>query len=143
MPEDGLAGLFWDDTPIPKPPKKQQEKRTPPEQTWLDHLPGLEEARAFPVELLSYDDLVRISQEIEELIVDVEVFSNYFLAVFTHVKSGKVFWLDSSLPECWRGLRWILENCLTVGFNSLSYDLTICYCVCAGMGWRIKDVSVL
>ena len=67
MPSNPVEGLFWDATPPPPKPKKTQEKRTPPEQTWLDHLPGLEEARAFPVELLSYDDLVRISQEVEEL----------------------------------------------------------------------------
>jgi hypothetical protein len=133
MPRNPVEGLFWDDTPPPKPEKVQREKRTPPEQTWLDHLPGLEEARAFPVQFLTYDDLLRISRDVEELIVDVEVFPNYFLAVFTHVVSGKIFYLDSKTPQMTDGLRWILSNCLTVGFNSISYDLTICYLICDGV----------
>ena len=142
MPRNPVEGLFWNDTPIPKPEKVQREKRTPPEQTWLDHLPGLEEARAFPVKLLTPDDLLRISADVEELIVDVEVFQNYFLAVFTHVVSGKVFYLDSKTPQMADGLRWILSNCLTVGFNSITYDLTICYLICDGVEEDIvKDAS--
>lgn len=132
MPRNPIEGLFWDDRPPPPKEKIQREKRTPPEQTWLDHLPGLEEAREFPVKFLTYEDLLDISERVEELIVDVEVFLNYFLAVFTHVKSGKVFYLDSKTPAMAEGLRWILANCLTVGFNSISYDLTICYFACAG-----------
>jgi len=142
MPRNPVEGLFWDDTPPPPKEKIQREKRTPPEQTWLDHLPGLEEARAFPVELLTYEELLDISVKQEELIVDVEVFSNYFLAVFTHVTSGKVFYLDSTQSEYKHGLRWIMANCLTIGFNSISYDLTICYCVCEGLSTEfVKEIS--
>jgi len=142
MPKNPVEGLFWNDIPPPKPEKVQQEKRTPPAQTWIDHLPGLEEARAFPVEFLTYQDLLDIKESRDELIVDVEVFSNYFLAVFTHVVSGKVFYLDSKTPEMKEGLQWILSNCLTVGFNSIDYDLTICYFVCAGkVESTLKDVS--
>jgi hypothetical protein len=142
MPKNPVEGLFWDDTPPPPKEKIQREKRTPPEQTWLDHLPGLEEAQAFPIELLSYEELAGIAERQEELIVDVEVFENYFLAVFTHIISGKVFWLDSRTPGLTIALRWILENCLTVGFNSISYDLTICYFVCADKSTEtLKEIS--
>lgn len=142
MPRNPVEGLFWDDTPPPPKEKVQREKRSPPEQTWVDHLPGLDEARRFPVELLTHDDLSEIALLQDELILDVEVFENYFLAVFTHMKTGKVFYLDSASPELIPALRWILENCLTTGFNSLSYDMTICYFVCAGKSTAtLKQVS--
>jgi hypothetical protein len=142
MPRNPVEGLFWDDTPPPPKERVQREKRTPPERHWLDHLPGLEEARAFPVEMLSYVELLGISEREEELIIDVEVFENYFLAVFTHVLTGKVLYLDSDTPGMVEGLRWILEKCLTVGFNSLSYDMTICYLACAGKAeWVLKEAS--
>jgi hypothetical protein len=142
MPLNPVEGLFWDDTPPPPKEKVVREKRTPPSQTWLDDLPGLDEAIAFPVEILTYEELLGISQRQEELIVDVEVFENYFLVVFTHVKSGKVFWMDSDTEGMTLGLYWILSNCLTVGFNSLTYDMTICFAACADKPtWHLKQIS--
>lgn len=144
MPLNPVEGLFWNDTPVPKPPKAEREKRTPPEQTWVNDLPGLEEAQAFPIEILTYEELMGIKEREEGLILDVEVFENYFLAVFTHVVSGKVFFLDPYINNMAEGLRWILSNCLTIGFNSINYDLTICYFACAGASTEIlKEVSDL
>lgn len=131
------VGFFWDDTPPPAPPKAEKQKRTPPEPTWLspDYLPGLEEARRFPVKVMTVDELIAAAQAKEELIVDVEVYPNYFLACFTSVKTGWVFYveeisgvskLDTNL------LGWILTTFTTVGFNSLNFDLPICYLAAAG-----------
>lgn len=126
------VGFFWDDTPPPKPPPKEKLKRTPPEPTWLnpDYLPGLEEARQFPVHVMSIEELISAQRAQEELIVDVECYPNYFLALFTSVQTGWVFYL-----EFWEGgpkldvnlLGWIMSSFKTIGFNSLNYDTTMVY----------------
>jgi hypothetical protein len=142
MPRNPIEGLFWDDRPPPPKPKIERIKRSPPEQTWLNNLPYLEEALAFPVEILTYEELLGISERQEELIIDTEVFENYFLVVFTHVKTNKVFWLDSKTSGMNLGLYWILSNCLTVGFNSLSYDMMICFAACSGRTTEhLKQIS--
>jgi hypothetical protein len=127
------VGFFWDDTPPPKPPPKTPERRTPPAPTWLspDYLPGLEEALAFPVRVMSDAELQIAQSRREVLINDDEVYVNFFVAAFRSKQTGSV-----SLVECYgehatlsgtdrAKLRWILENFQTEGFNSLSYDMTI------------------
>jgi hypothetical protein len=131
------VGFFWDDTPPPKPEKAEKAKRTPPEATWLrpDYLPGLEEARRFPVHVMSHEELVLAAVNHEELVVDTEVYKNYFLAMFTSLVTGHVFYveeiaggprLDANM------LGWVLSNFKTIGFNSLNYDMTVCYLAVAG-----------
>ena len=131
------VGFFWNDTPPPRI-VKEQPKREPPEPTWLDpsYLPGLEEARAFPVKVLSIDELVTLASRGDHFIVDVEVYPNYFLAVFTHVLSGAVFYLEeidgvSKLDT--QMFTWILTTLTSIGFNSLSFDLPICTLAAAGL----------
>ena len=79
MRKDAI-GFFWNDEPPPKPPKAEKAKKMAPPPLWLspDYLPGLEEARAFPVTVMSNQDLHAAAARGEELIVDVEVYSNYF-----------------------------------------------------------------
>lgn len=139
MPRNDAVGFFWDDTPPPKPPKAEKPKRVPPKPTWLleDYLPGLEEARRFPVHVMTQDELIRAASAGEELVVDAEIFANYILFVFTSVKTGHVFYLEE-----WTGgppmdrnmLGWILSTFLTIGFNSLGFDMTMAYMAVAGLG---------
>lgn len=131
------AGFFWDDTPPPKPPKAEKAKRIPPDPTWLDpsYLPGLEEARLFPVHVMSIAELSMAAANREELIVDVESYYNYFLVCFTSVQTGNVFYLEAiagvSKLDC-NLLLWILMNFVTIGFNSLSYDMPVLYIAADG-----------
>jgi len=69
-----MAGMFWDDTPPPKPPPKEKIKRTPPEPVWLrpDYLPGLEEALAFNVDHFTDEELVAAAIAKERLVYDIE-----------------------------------------------------------------------
>lgn len=131
------VGFFWNDTPPPRI-VKEQPKREPPEPTWLDpsYLPGLEEARAFPVKVLSIDELVTLASKGEHFIIDVEVYPNYFLAVFTHVLSGAVFYLeeiDGVNKLDTQMFTWILTTLTSIGFNSISYDMPICTLAAAGL----------
>ena len=66
MARADMAGLFWDDTPPPKPPKKEKDKRSPPERTWErpDYLPNYEEALAFNIEVM--DDMAFL-EDLESL----------------------------------------------------------------------------
>ena len=59
MARKDMAGFFWNDTPPPKPPKAEKEKRTPPERTWEapDYLPGLAEAQAFDIPIYTDQEL--------------------------------------------------------------------------------------
>jgi hypothetical protein len=131
------VGFFWDDTPPPKPPKAEAEKRTPPEPVWLkpDYLPYLEEAKAFDVHVMTVEELVDAGARREELCADVEAFPNYFLICFTSMTTGHVFYLEEidGVSKLDRNLLgWILSNFTTIGFNSLNYDMTLLYLAVAG-----------
>lgn len=131
------VGFFWDDRPAPKPPKAEKEKRVPPVATWLspNYLPGLEEALRFPVHVMSSEELMRAYVNKEELVVDVECYPNYFLAMFTSVKTGAVYYLEEVMggPRIDTNLLgWILSSFTTVGFNSNNYDLTVLFLAVAG-----------
>lgn len=124
---DDSVGLFWDDTPPPKPPKKEKEKRQPPNPVWLapDYLPGLAEALAWPVEMMTAHELNHARVAREELLTDVECYRNYFLVTFTNLVTGKV-----ALEEMHVGavlnydrLRYLMEKFTIVTFNGISYDV--------------------
>ena len=146
MARNDSVGFFWDDTPPPKPPKKEKEKRQPPEAVWLrpDYLPGLEEARRFPVEIMSVEDLVAARVKREELITDVECYRNYFLAVFTNIVTGKVAYVEmyDGHPLDTQKLRWLLEAFTIVTFNGISYDIPMCEMAVGGLTTgKLKEMS--
>lgn len=132
------VGFFWDDTPPPKPEKAEKVRRQPPEAVWLrpDYLPGLEEARAFPVHVMTASELFAASERRDELLLDVECFPNYFLVCFTSVRTGHVFYLetwDGGPPLDCNMLGWIISTFTTIGFNSREYDLWMCFLATAGV----------
>lgn len=140
------VGLFWDDTPPPKAPKAEALKRIPPEPHWLkdDYLPGLAEAQSFPIGIMTEDELVEACLRREELILDTEVYGNYFLAMFLNYKTGKVYFLEKHGNEPFNAakLNFILTNFTTVGFNSLNYDLIVCSLALTGARTQlIKQMS--
>lgn len=59
------------------------------------------------------------------LIVDSESYLNYFLIAFKCVNTGKIIRLESGEELSFnpRMLSWILHNYMTVGFNSIKYDI--------------------
>jgi hypothetical protein len=128
-------GFFWEDMPVVKVAKAPPEKKKPPVRTWEapDYLPGLEEALAFNVPLLTVEELVTASAD-EELIFDVEVYPNYFLASFASLRTGKVICFEQSpwATVDTKLFTWVLENLCTVGFHSKTYDLTIAALAAAG-----------
>lgn len=134
MRNDAL-GFFWEDLPVVKKAAKEVVKRTPPERTWErpDYLPGLDEALTFNVPELTIADLLCTSAD-EELMFDVEVYGNYFLASFESKLTGKVMcfelspWKDIDLFN----FDWVLRNFCIVSFNGIKYDLTIAALVLAG-----------
>lgn len=126
MRADAL-GFFWRDEP-PKPKEKSEKpKRTPPDPVWLkpDYLPGLDEAKQFPVSLMTDADIVSAAMRKERLIFDTECYSNYFLAAFTSLVTGKVvyFEMTPSKPLDINRFGWVMQNFTTVGFYSNNYDL--------------------
>jgi len=128
MRTDSL-GLFWEDRPPPPKEKKEKPKCRPPEPVWLkpDYLPGLQEAKRFPVALMSNEELYQAVTLKDPLLFDIEVYPNYFLASFRSFNTGKVIYFEAidKIEFDIEKLRWILESGFTVGFNSLNYDLPI------------------
>jgi hypothetical protein len=134
------VGFFWDDTPPPKPPKAEKEKRTPPEPIWLadDYLPGLDEALRFPPHVMSIEELAMAKVRGDELVYDTESYADYWLAMFTSLTTGHVTYV-----ECVDGqpldrdslmrLQWLLTNFRTSGFYSLNYDNTMSALALAGL----------
>lgn len=128
-----LQGLFW-----AIDPPKSKESRQPPEPVWLspDYLPGLAEARAFNVPLMtSYDDLQLAQRNGEQLICDIEEFQNYFLAAFTSMETGKCWYVEfqTTIGETDRlWLYWVLHNFQIVTFNGNGFDIPILALALAG-----------
>lgn len=128
------VGFFWNDAPIPKPPRPEKEKRQPPERTWerADYLPGIEEARQWPV--LMFNEYALMSEIGGELIFDIECYQNYFQVGFMSLKTGRVmlFALTPTQPMDLQRLRWVCDNFTLVGFNSKNYDIPMLSFACDG-----------
>lgn len=142
-------GLFWEDLPPVKPPKVEKVKRQPPNPTWNhpDHLPGLYEALAFRVELLTDADLFRMQGK--PLVFDIECYENYFLAAFRCPDTRKCvyFELGPGIQLNTGKLSWILHNFQIIGFNSKNYDIPITTLAIAGFGnnilkWATNEIIV-
>lgn len=71
-----------------------------------------------PVQYLTDQELIEGAGG--TLIVDVELFKNYFFIGFKCIKRNKYYVLE--LPFNVRQLSWILHNYTTVGFNSIKFD---------------------
>jgi hypothetical protein len=114
-------GLFWQDKPPEPKVKKESEKRAPPEPTWLreDYLPGLEEARLFPVPLMTDEDIWIASVNKDRFVFDTEVYRNYFLAAFRSLATGKVLFFERCAYNNFDNakLAWVMKNITTIGFN--------------------------
>lgn len=130
------VGFFWDDTPPPKAPKKEQPKRAPPERTWEspEYLPGLVEAIAFKVPQFEDWELAIAAVKREKLVFDIEVYENYFLVAFTSFVSGKVIYFERTANHDfdYDKLAWIVQRFCLVSFNGNSYDIPILSLALAG-----------
>lgn len=143
---DPLPG-FWSAPPKPKKPEKP--KAQPPERTWErpDYLPGLREALAWTPDLMGPADLVAACNGREPMILDCEVYSNYFLCAVTSFATGKVCYFEKTFShetgteEIYNSvtdgvdfdtLLWILQRFLVVTFNGNYYDLPMLALALAG-----------
>lgn len=135
MRKDAI-GLFWQDFAKEKPPKVEKEKRQPPPRTWEDpsYLPGLAEAMAFNIPMFTRETLVLAAVRGDELLMDCEVYPNYFQCAFMSYHTGEVidFIATPDHPLNVVGLRWALETFCTVGFNTIAFDNVILGVALAG-----------
>lgn len=134
------VGLFWEDVAPVKPPKKVKPKSIPPEPIWLlpDYLPGLSEARAMKLDMLSDEGLTTAWLTRERFVFDIESYPNWWFIAFKSLASGKVFFFEligentALTPDECRKLNWVMTNLTTVGFNSRGYDEPISAVAAAG-----------
>lgn len=127
-----LQGLFW-----AIDPPKSNDKREAPDPVWLspDYLPGLAEARAFNVPLMTFEELIQAQARREQLVCDIEEFQNYFLAAFTSMETGKCWFVEfqTSIAEADRAwLHWVLHNFQIVTFNGNAFDVPLLALALAG-----------
>lgn len=124
-------GFFWADLPPPPKEKKEAVKRVAPEPVWLrdDYLPGLEEALQFPVEMMTDIDIMVAQQTRDPLMLDVEVYPNYFCAIFKSYNTGRVTVFEMTengeLSFDVAKFLWMMKNCLLVTFNGIHFDIPI------------------
>lgn len=121
-------GFFWED--LPKIKKVSvKEKVEPPPPVWLEpgYLPGLEEALAFNVPIMSHEEIIQARANRETLVFDVESYWNYFCISFRSMETGKAIFFEQTeeKPLQTEAVRWVMQNFLVVGFNSRNYDLPI------------------
>lgn len=145
---DDNIGLFWHDIVKVKGPRKgPPPKRTPPPRTWEgpDYLPGLEEAKRFPVNVWTVDELKQAAKAKDILKCDIEVYKNYFLVAFLSYNTGSVFYLEMADVGSRINrelLLWILNNFLIVTFNGRMFDIPVLSCALAGLDClELKQVS--
>jgi hypothetical protein len=129
-------GFFWEDLPPEPKEKKEKIKRTPPERTWEhpDYLPGLYEALSFQVE--QFDDYSLYQAKGGQLVLDIECYSNYFLAAFRCVQTRKLVYFELSEATGFKmdygKLEWVLHNFTIITFNGNWYDVPIATLALAG-----------
>src|SRR4051812_43548051 len=113
MRADAL-GLWWGDEPVIKAPAAPQGRRTPPKPVWLapDYLPGLAEARAFNVHVLTDVELMAAHAAGERFVFDTECYSNYWCIAFMSIKTGHVAYFEQTLdhPLDINRVGWIMTN---------------------------------
>lgn len=124
-------GIFWDDIPPPKERAAAKVKRAAPEPVWLrdDYLPNLEESKRFPAQRLNFADIAISLSRKQPYAVDVEVYQNYFLAMFTNLVTGAVWFTEMSdtinatldIPT----MTHLLDNAVLYSFNGMNYDMPI------------------
>lgn len=135
MRKDSI-GFFWQDLPPVKAPKKEKPKCIPPERTWerSDYLPGLEEARRFPVQQFEDYELAIAAAKGERLVFDIECYENYFLISFMSVISGKVIYFERTSNHTFNShkLSWLVHAFCLVSFNGINYDVPILALALAG-----------
>lgn len=129
-------GFFWQDLPPEKKAKVEKVKRTPPPRDWEkpDYLPGLKEALSFNVPMFDSDTLFMACLNREKLVFDIEIYPNYFLAAFASLETGRVIYFESThmTQLDTQGLSFVLHNFLTIGFNSIPFDLPMAALAIAG-----------
>lgn len=134
---DDTCGLFWDDTPPPKPPSAEKIKRIAPDRTWEapDYLPNLDAALRFDVPLLTDYDLTLGLYNRERFVFDIECYPNYFLCAFKSLATGKVTYVErydndpqgltiATILDA-KKYHWLIHNFLVVSFNGNGYDVPI------------------
>lgn len=139
------VGLFWEEQFEVKE-KKEKEKIVPPEPFWLepDYLPFYEEAKSAKFIEFTDDELIEAAQQGDVLTVDCECYPNYFLAAFKSKSRQRVltFELTTEQAPDLAKLEWVLKNFLTIGFNTINYDLILLAMLLAGYNNnRLKDAS--
>jgi hypothetical protein len=140
------TGIFWDDSPPPKPPKAEKPKRMAPDPVWLrhDYLPNLDEAVSFPVKVQTFGDVALAVARKQHYAVDVEVYHNYFLACCTNLTDGSVWFTEIGEGFQFNAntLKYILNNCVIYTFNGINYDMPMLALALAGCTTeQIKEAS--
>lgn len=137
MRKDAI-GFWWEDLPPEPKQKKEAIVREAPDPVWRrdDYLPNLDEALAFPVEYASYDEIMEAKEAKDWFLFDIEIYPNYFCAIFRSYKTGKVLLFEEDLEGSAfmdRNLfKWCLENLTVATFNGINFDLPLCAMLCGG-----------
>lgn len=142
------VGLFWDDTPPPKPEKAEKPKRTPPAKTWLEgeYLPYFKEACEFALPMFDEDSLIKEWLAQVPLVYDIECYINYFCICFRSTESGKLIYFEFNAMGQgnmdYRKLAWVMQNFCLISFNGRNYDEPMAYLALGGCSnAQLKEAS--
>lgn len=138
-------GMFWVEEPVIKI-KKEKIKKTPPVRFWEDdnYLPNLQEARDYQINFYTDQELVQAAINREPMLWDIECYPNYFAVGFRGKKTNKIvlFEMYEGQPLDIDKLRWVMQQFLIIGFNTIKYDLVIAAIALAGASnIRLKDAT--
>lgn len=140
---DDNIGLFWEDRPVVKELKPKPPKRTPPPRTWEEpgYMPTLGTRLYMPPEY-TWDELVAAQQRAERHVYDSEIYPNYYLCAFMSIVTGKSihFEMTPEKPLDVVRMQWVMENVLTIGFNSATFDNTLAHMALSGC--TLEDLNL-
>jgi len=138
MRADAL-GFFWEDRPVIREAKPPPPKRTPPDPVWL--APGfipdkdeLDAAIAFPVHVMTDEELLQLQAAGDRFVFDIEIYHNYFCICFISMMTGWVWYTEmeqGGLIDINR-LGWIATNFTVISFNGINFDVPILSMALAG-----------
>lgn len=117
-------GLFWEE--VPKASK--QAKREPPARVWEEpgYMPELG-TRLYMPPSATWEEILAEQAAGNRFVYDSEIYPNYYLAAFMSIKTGKSIYFETTpeKPLDIVKLGWMMENCVTIGFNSATFDNTL------------------
>lgn len=90
----------------------------------------------------TWEELVAAQARAERHVYDSEIYPNYYLCAFMSLATGKSYYFEMTpdKPLDVARMQWVMENVLTIGFNSATFDNTLAHMALSGC--TLEDLNL-